>query len=152
MKRYAIVFITVVLLGFLFGIYFVGTPQLRAGRVTLKKIFFNEDDTLGFKLSPGAHEIRIQNRKQEWKKDPFTASSIEEFSGKIHLEAISIDVSGEGIAMINGEFYREGGILGVYRIVKIDEDYVVVEEDGNNITVKLEEDKNNIMIRLEKGD
>jgi len=137
-KRYLLVFAVILLSGFLSGIYFVGTPRLRAYRSSYKNVHSGKQDKSGFKLPLGIQQMRIQTRKKEWKRDPFSISSMEEFKGEIHLEAISMGIDGKGIVMINGESYREGDILGSYKVKKIGKDYVIVDEGGENIMIKLE--------------
>ncbi len=138
MKRYLVVFATVSLAGFLCGIYFVGTPKLRAYRFSYEHVHSDKQGKSGFKLPLGAQEMKIRTRNKKWRRDPFSISSIEEFKGEIHLEAISMGIDGEGIVMINGESYHEGDVLGSYKVKKIGKDYIIVDEGGEDIMIKLE--------------
>ncbi|MDD5613512.1 MAG: hypothetical protein PHQ54_00370 [Candidatus Omnitrophica bacterium] len=136
MKNRLLILAVILASGFLFGIYFIGTPNLKIPDISdIKKMLDSEAEV---KLSSGVDEVRINKRPAEWSRDPFGFSSKAGFDGGIVLEAILISQGGAKTAMINGEIYREGGVVGAYRIERIENDYIIINEGGNNLMIKLE--------------
>jgi hypothetical protein len=82
------------------------------------------------------------------KRDPFvplvseTGVSISDIYGissikDIRLEGIVWDDKGGSIAIINGEIIKEGEVLGVLKLLKIQKDGVVFDIDGEEVKVDL---------------
>ena len=87
---------------------------------------------------PFIWEKRRKIRAEDWGREPFGFAQATASFGDIQLQAISIDKSGKGLVVINGEIYREGDVVGIYKIIKIGNDYVVVNRGGNNTIIKME--------------
>ena len=45
---------------------------------------------------------------------------------------------GEAVAMVNGEFYKQGDVFGEYELVSIEKTHVMVRKRSNGILMKLE--------------
>lgn len=83
-------------------------------------------------------EERKISRAGDWERNPFSFSQSAALLGDLELQAISIDAEGKGLVVIGGEIYREGDVVGIYKIIKIGKDYIVVERGGSNIIIRLE--------------
>lgn len=96
-------------------------------------------ETKPIKLPPVIYEGRVKRRPPRWQRDPFKPSETKEVIKELKLQAISVDAEGRGIAMINGEIYHENDVVGIYKIKKINRDYIIVEKGGSNIIIRMEE-------------
>jgi hypothetical protein len=121
-------------LGFIVGIYFIGTPVfIMPDTSDIKKGF---DDKAEVKLPLSADQSRFNKRPQEWLRNPFSLPKEAGFSGDIAIEAILVSPFGSRV-MIAGEAYRENDILGGYRIKKIFHDHIVITEGTKDLIIKL---------------
>ena len=68
--------------------------------------------------------------------DAYEASAVED----IRLEGIVWDDVKGSIAIINGEIAKEGDSLGVMKILKINNDNVIFDVDGESVKVELNRD------------
>jgi len=120
--------------GFIAGIYFIGTPTfIVPDAADFKKGF---DSKIKVILPPSASEIRFKKRPKEWPRNPFSLPREVGFSGDIIIEAISVSLD-ESRVIIAGEIYRENDIIGVYKIKKIFDDYIIVTEGTKDLVIKL---------------
>ena len=55
----------------------------------------------------------------------------------IRLEGIVLDEEKDPIAIVNGEIVREGQEIGSVKIIKIEEDGVIFNADGQDIKIEL---------------
>lgn len=89
-------------------------------------------------LSPLIVDERRKLRASKWVRNPFSFIQSAALLGDLELQAISIDTQGNGLVVIGGEIYREGDVVGIYKIIKIGKDYIVVNRGGSNIIIRLE--------------
>lgn len=136
MKRAILIFapLSLLVLGLLWYFYIgnILTPSIRP---------FSEDTSSlrpKLELAPLVYEERVKKRPGKWGKDPFKTSTSEAEFTALKIEAISLDESGKPVVLIDGETYRENDLVGIYKIIKIDKDYLVVDKGGSNIIIRME--------------
>ena len=95
-------------------------------------------EKLKIEFPPFIWEERRKIWAKDWVRDPFSFTQSTALLGDMQLQAISIDENGKGLVVINGDIYREGDVVGTYKIVRIGSDYVVVNRGGNNIIIRME--------------
>lgn len=76
---------------------------------------------------------------KDWGRNPFTASGVSEsgISG-LQLGGIISDAGGR-YALINEQIARDGDTVGAYKVVRINEDGVIVNDGNKDIELKLEQ-------------
>jgi hypothetical protein len=82
-------------------------------------------------------EKREKQRKPNWLHDPFKEESSSDLIKGLKLKAISVDSNGMPIALINGKFVKEGSHIGLIKVLKIANDYIIVEKGSVRTMIKL---------------
>ncbi len=139
MRVVGIVIIIGVLTTVIYAVHLINIPLPKASYFdsNLSQVM-GKEEKLKIKFPPFIWEEREKIRAKDWVRDPFSFAQSTALVGNIQLQAISIDENGKGLVVINGDIYREGDVVGTYKILKIGSDYVVVNRGGNNIIIRME--------------
>jgi hypothetical protein len=138
MRVVIIIMIAAIMVTLVYAVHLVSIPIPKvsyfkselSGIMTKGKVTIN--------LPPLVAEERKKSRAGEWVRNPFSFIQSAALLGDLELQAISIDAEGKGLVVIDGEIYREGDVVGIYKIIKIGKDYIVVNRGGSNIIIRLE--------------
>lgn len=124
---------------FLIFLVFANVQKVQAKRRSMVKTGETVTSSLSAPISFETAEIEESAIKEGWGRDPFFLGNVSrddiELDGMV-LNGIVWDEDSQ-YAIVNGEVIKVGDKLGDKKIVEINKDSVVLEQDGNRHTLTL---------------